>query len=539
VEGHEFFTQERTLTKHCWKKAFFEYEFYAKTGLLLLVCLQLLATVNCGGGASLGGSPARRLQEGTVSQTVNPLVAQYTISPPAQSTVAIQFGTNRTYPFTTSAQPASSDGSALTFLVAGMKQNTLYHMRAVASYADGSQQFDSDHTFQTGSIPPDRMPQVAVTNPNHLTPAPGVELLSLTKGTANHLMALALDPSGNVIWYYDYDSSLGLPQPIKLLPNGHMLAVFATGGGYTGTVREFDLAGNIVRQFDFSDLRQILANAGYNISVISIDHDILLLPNGHLIVLITDSRVFTNLIGYPGDTTVLGNAVIDLDQNNNPVWVWDAFDHLDVNRHPMGFPDWTHANALFYCPDDGNLTISLRHQHWVLKLDYQNGQGSGDVLWKLGHQGDFRLGSGAPANWFYAQHDANIVSPNTTGDVQMAVFDNGNNRVLDSGGTTCGSEGAPPCYSRAAIFEVNENTRTANVAWAYTLPYSFWGGVTQLLDNSDIFVDVTTPEDNPTGARVLELTQGPNPKIVWQLDVNGQNSYRTIHLPSLYPGVRW
>jgi arylsulfate sulfotransferase len=372
-----------------------------------------------------------------------------------------------------------------------------------------------------------------------LTPASGVALLSLTKGSTNQLMALALDPAGNVIWYYDYDSALGLPQPIKLLPNGHMLAVLGAGSGFTGTLREFDLAGNIVRQFNQNDLAQFLSNAGYDLSVDAIDHDLLWFPNGHLLLLATTHKVFHDLPGYPGDTTVLGNIVVEVDQNNNVVWVWNAFDHLDVNRHPMGFPDWTHGNSLFYTADDGNLLISLRHQSWVLKIDYRNGLGSGDVLWKLGYQGDFDLGSGAPANWFYAQHYANIVSPNGTGDVKLALFDNGNNRVLDDGGTTCNSPGAPPCYSRGVIFEVNENARTANVAWAYTLPYSFWGGVTQVLPNTDVFVDETTPADNPTGARVLEFTQDPNPQLVWQLDVNGQNSYRTIHLPSLYPGVVW
>jgi hypothetical protein len=363
--------------------------------------------------------------------------------------------------------------------------------------------------------------------------------MSLTPGHTNQLLALALNPAGDIIWYYDYDSALGIPQPIKLLPNGHMLAVFGAGSGFTGTLREFDLAGNVVRQFNQNDLGQFLANAGYDLPVDSIDHDLLLRPNGHLILLATTHKVFHDLPGYPGDTTVLGNIVVELDQNNNAVWLWNAFDHLDVNRHPMNFPDWNHGNSLFYTPDDGNLIISLRHQHWVLKLDYRDGQGSGDVLWKLGNQGDFDLGSGAPAGWFYGQHYANIVSTNTTGDVRLAVFDNGNSRVLDSGGATCGSSGSPPCYSRAAIFEVNEDTRTANVAWAYTLPFSFWGGVTQLLPNADVFVDMSAPEDNPTGARVLELTQEATPKVVWQLDVNGQNSYRTIHLPSLYPGVQW
>jgi hypothetical protein len=46
-------------------------------------------------------------------------------------------------------------------------------------------------------------------------------------------------------------------------------------------------------------------------------------------------------------------------QYRNPVWLWNAFDHLDVNRQPMGFPDWTHANAILYSSDDGNLIVSL------------------------------------------------------------------------------------------------------------------------------------------------------------------------------------
>jgi len=521
------------------KKGFLKLSPRCRLGLLVLVILYMSATVGCGGGASNPGESATsRLAEGTVSATGNPLVAQYTISTPAQATVAVQFGPTANYGFLTSPQASPAQGGAVTVLVAGMKQNTLYHMQAIVTYKDGSQQWDIDHTFQTGSIPPARVPKMRVTTAPGGNPTPGVELLSLTPGPTAQLLALAVDPAGNIIWYCDYDGSLGIPQPIKLLSNGHMLMVLYLVGSPGGTVQEVDLACNVVRQFNYNDLNQKLKGAGYSLQVYSIDHDIVSLPNGHLLLITTDSRVLTDLPGYPGQTTVLGNAIVDLDANNNPVWVWDAFDHLDVNRHPMYFPDWTHANALVYSADDGNLLLSMRHQSWVLKIDYQNGSGSGDVLWKLGYQGDFDLSSGLPSDWFYGQHDANFASSNSTGDFQLALFDNGNYRILDSGGTTCGT--TSPCYSAPSVFEVNETTRTASRKWFFQTPYSWWGGVTRVLPNSNVFVDETTPLDlNLTGSRVMEVTQNPTPTVVWQLEIDGQNSYRTIHLPSLYPEVQW
>ena len=176
----------------------------------------------------------------------------------------------------------------------------------------------------------------------------------------------------------------------------------------------------------------------------------MLLSNGHLLITVSDTRVFRDLPGYPGQPTVTGNAIVDLDSNYNPVWVWDAFDHLDVNRHPLFFPDWTHANALVYSPDDGNLLFSLRHQSWVLKIDYQNRSGSGDVIWKLGYQGDFTLNTNLDSDWFYAQHDPNIISSNSTGAIQLAMFDNGDGRP-DSSGNPCAGYVPPPCYSTTAI----------------------------------------------------------------------------------------
>ncbi len=509
--------------------------------LSVFIFLGLLMTVGCGGSSTPASEASRvRLTEGTVVATGNPLVAQYTISTPAPASVVVKFGRDLSYPLSTSPQTTSAAGGTATILVAGMQQDTPYHMRAIVTYSDGSQQFDGDHVFQTGTIPSDRIPTMKVTTANGSSPSPGVELMGLTIGARNQFLALATDPAGNVIWYYDYDPNLGIPQPIKLLPNGHMLMVLYLQGSPGGTVREIDLAGNVIHQFDYNQLSQNLHNAGYNLQIFSIDHDFVLLPNGHLLLLVSDTRTFTDLPGYPGQTVVTGNAIVDLDPNYNPVWVWDAFDHLDVNRHPTLFPDWTHANALIYSQDDGNLLLSLRHQSWVLKIDYQNGNGSGDVIWKLGYQGDFTLSSNVDSDWFFAQHDVNFASTNTTGDFQLAMFDNGDGRP-DSDGVPCVDSDTPPyCYSTAAIFEVDEASRTTSRFWSFATPYSWWGGDTRVLPNGNIFVDETAPADlNLTSARVVEVTQTPTPAIVWQMEIDGQNSYRTIHLPSLYPGVQW
>ena len=56
-----------------------------------------------------------------------------------------------------------------------------------------------------------------------------------------------------------------------------------------------------------------------------------------------------------------------------PVWVWNEFNHLDPNRHPMGQHDWTHTNAIVYSKDDGNLIVSIRNQNWIVKVKYADG----------------------------------------------------------------------------------------------------------------------------------------------------------------------
>ena len=511
----------------------------------------LVTTPGPGGGTS---SAVNFTIQAGVFATANPQVAMYAYGVAQAASVSVEFGTDTTYGTHTWAQNIPAGGGAVQILVAGMRANTTYHMRADVAYADGTQAVDQDHTFVTGGMSPDRLPAITATNPNGLTPSPGAVLFHLTQGTigsGQQMEAVATDNGGNVIWYYDFPAYLGIPQPIKLLPNGHFLINICPSSLVGGQVREIDLAGNVLHQFTLTDLNNRLNAAGYTWLANAIHHDLLPLPNGHLILLVNHSVNFTNLTGYPGTTSVLGDALVDLDQNYNVAWVWDSFDHLcppsptspclDPNRHPLNFPDWMHSNSLAYSQDDGNIVMSVRNQSWILKIDYENGQGTGNILWRFGYQGDFSIASGQITDWFSAQHYASIVSPNSTGVFSLEMFDDGDGRFLDDLGETCVSLSQPACYSRVPIFQIDEGSMTANILWEDNLSpvYTFYGGSAQQLADSNVVFCITAPTDDISGARYMEVTDDPNPQVVLKIEVTHQNGYRAVHLPSLYPGVQW
>ncbi|HEV2379634.1 MAG TPA: aryl-sulfate sulfotransferase [Terriglobia bacterium] len=488
----------------------------------------------------------------SVSSTQNPQVAQYSFTAPTTAVFSVQFGTDTSYGLQTWSQHIGPSGGNSIMLVAGMRANTTYHMRISASFAGGVTYLDADHTFATGGLSSARIPPMTVTTPTSgLSPAGGVEMLNLAFVGSNQIEAAVTDLQGNIIWYYDFPTSNGtlFPFPMKPLSNGHILVTIsgeiAAPPPDANLLQEIDLAGNVVRQISMTQLNQELASAGFNLVGVEMHHDVAVLPNGHWVVIVQTYKDFTDLTGYPGVTHVAGDALVDLDQNFNPVWVWNSFDYLDVNRHPFDLPDWTHSNAIIYSPSDGNLVLSMRNQSWLLKIDYANGSGTGNVLWHLGPGGDFTLTGGAASDWFYNQHYPIFLSSPTTGDFQLGLFDNGNERPDPVTGLPCedatGAPGGGTCYSRAPILEVNETTKTASVVWEDKAPgFSLCCGNLQLLSNGDGEYDLaTSTQAPPWDAHVYEMTHEDSPRTVWELEMPGTLAYRAFRIPSLYPGVQW
>jgi arylsulfate sulfotransferase len=477
---------------------------------------------------------------GQVSSTQNLQVAQYSLLVPRDATVQVEFGPDTSYGLNTWAVPTPSGGGLVSILVAGMRAFTTYHMRADVTFADGVQYQDSDHTFATGGLPANRLPQVTVTEPSAgLTPNPGIELLDLISSYPV-VSPAAFDLQGNLIWYYDTDpngSGAGFPSPIKPLPNGHMKMAVAGVVPDTGSqvVREIDLAGNVISEFSLAALNAALQAAGYPIIAQGFHHDFALLPNGHTVYLVHQRQTFPDL------GSVLGDALVDVDRFNRVKWAWSSFDHLDVHAtmsRSMGFPDWTHSNAVVYSPSDGNLLLSSRSLSWVFKIDYANGTGNGDVLWKLGPGGDFNLTNGGASDWFYNQHFPIFLSPNTSGAFTLGLFDNGNSRPDPNTGLTCGTQGAAACYSRGIILNIDETARTAQIAFNDPLPlFAFCCGNFGVLGNGNIEIGAGVEYPQPPSF-VFEVDRA-SLKTVWQLSVNNNLAYRAFRIPSLYPGVQW
>lgn len=485
--------------------------------------------------------------------TGSPLVAAYTMNLPSSGKVSVEFGKTTDYGRDTWQMASAPQGGSVKVLVAGMMGKTLYHMRARVVLDNGATYTDSDHTCTTGTPPP--TPPIQITTSSGATPQAGIELWN-TVTPNNFIQAYATDLQGNVIWTYEYHGSVSdLIQGFEMLPNGDMLMLVSYLSSITVTntyglvneIREVDLAGNTVRSLTMDQLNQRLASSslrdaeGNTYKFNSFHHSAIALPNGHWVMLAAYNKSYTNLQGLSGSTSVLGDAIIDVDQNGNPDWVWNTFDHLDINRRPMGFPDWTHSNGLLYSSDDHNLLLSIRHQNWILKINFLDGQGSGAVMWHLGEGGDFKLVGGTdPTDWFYAQHGFSYFSPNTTGVFRLGLMDNGNDRMFPTGPVLCKplAPATPNCYSTIPVLEVNETNMTATLLTHYMPPpsqFTFFGGNAELLPNGDIHANFGSAV---SGGVEQELNSNAT-EVVWQGTTPGAYQFHTYRWPSLYPGVQW
>ena len=497
----------------------------------------------------IGGQP-------TVTASANPLVALFSAPACARgSRIRVRFDAQGGPP-EFSDWRACDPASTSNIYVAGMRQNTNYSIAAQVRNRLGT---------TTGPA----LPFMTGSGPSNLPVMTPVVLADADTSVADNVLVsdsisvgpsvgypVATDLYGRPLWYYapfnDPSQYGGLLT--RVLPGGTMLVLSNGTNSVDATtslqiLREIDLAGNALRETNASRVREQLdalglvsdcAAGGSVCALTTFHHEAIRLPNGHTLALAHIERMFpAGTQGSPVPVNILGDMVVDLDEDFQVAWYWDSFAHLDVNRAAIlgetcanpqqgGCPpvflssisnDWLHSNAIQYT-SDGNLIISVRHMDWVIKLDYQNGAGDGHVVWRLGAEGDFSLGSSDPYPWFTHQHDSAFEADGT-----FTVFDNGNTRAADNPGTTQNSRGQ--------VYLIDEDNLIATLVVNSDLGvYSNALGSAQLLGNGNhhFLAGFNNPGPAPYSQSIESLPDGTTNLRLQSL----QLVYRSFRMPSLY-----
>ena len=260
------------------------------------------------------------------------------------------------------------------------------------------------------------------------------------------------------------------------------------------------------------------------LGVTGLHHELLELPSGNFMAL---SFVFQDVdYGAAGVLQTAGDSIVEFTPAGELVWTWDSFDHLDPQRvtepfttvviHPetqASTYDWTHGNGVVYDAASDTLLLSLRHQDWVIKIDHK----TGEVLWKLGPDGDFAFADDAA---FYHQH-----APEWQSDGSLLLYDNG-----------VGDPGLAPAavQSRAVRYALDYKAMTATRVWTddgEPILVPFAGNVDRLPGGRILVTDSSITGMNGFWARLRELDAGMTPMLQWSLRTPDQSfAYRgTAH----------
>ncbi len=365
-------------------------------------------------------------------------------------------------------------------------------------------------------------------------------------------LLVAVDASGNVIWYYQGDSRVN--SEIKQLRNGNIL--FLT----QNRAVEIDLLGNTVAQWYAQHRPQGPMDNAIPVDALTFHHDIEELPNGNFLVLSTErkqvSDYFTSEVDEQAPRKaqwVMGDEVIEFRRDGTVVWRWKAFEHLDVFRigyetlsdfwRRAGFPDtldWSHANSVLPL-DDESILVNFRNQSAITKIHRKTGK----ISWIAGESSGWSKSLQAKlltmkgnAKWFWFQHGPTITPTGT-----LLLFDNDifQARPFDK------PIAPAQIRSRAVEYAINQEEMTLREEWSSVISgdppvvsYAM-GSAQYLLKTGNILAGFgfLLPQDDFSDktwhplwklvrgqiwTRVREYTHDSPPKVVWDLTLRAREN---------------
>jgi len=408
-----------------------------------------------------------------LSNTANPLVALFSTLPcnaPESMLVSFKASTQTTSQLT---PIVPCNGKTMNFYVAGMLPSTKYSLTGVFLSGGTVAGFTKTVTYTTGSIPTTAvLPPITMISPAPAVAASEPLLLHSYLFGAQPYLEAATDLNGNYVWYYQpYDGEGGYLTRAQI--GGYFWFIGNPNPNpYLQPLRVFDVAGNTLIETNTGRINEQLLAAGQP-ALTDVDHELRTMGNGNILMIgSTDAVLGSNI---QGGADVIYDLLVVLNPSMQLVWTWNSITcgncstQLPPTRAAIlgetcingqgGCPpltppntianDWLHGNSAELAPD-GSILMSLRHQDWLLKIDYNNGTGTGNIVWRMGLGGDFTTaGISDPYPWFSHQHDAewDYSGP------YLTVFDNGNTRIAANPGE----------FSRGQLWNIDQTTMTATL----------------------------------------------------------------------------
>lgn len=332
-------------------------------------------------------------------------------------------------------------------------------------------------------------PPITITLAPTGTAAGDIFMTPFQTGGASY--AIIVDDSGQPVFY---KKALGSSRIIdfQMQPNGWL--TYFSSGSFLALDNTYSLTATIT------------AGNGYTAD----SHELQILPNGHALILIYDTETMDMsqmVSGGDANAAVTGCLIQELDTSNNVVFQWSSWDHFlitdtyaSLTTHAI---DYVHCNALEE-DQDGNLLLSSRHMDEITKINRSNG----DVIWRWGGKNNQFAFVNDPAPYFTEQHDIRRL-PNG----HITLFDNGNRR-------------SSPQYSRAAEYQLDEDTKTATLVWQFRNTPDLFGAATgdvQRLANGNTFID--------WGFAGVVTELKPDDSKAFELNILPQFSYRALRFP--------
>lgn len=279
------------------------------------------------------------------------------------------------------------------------------------------------------------------------TPTPGWYLLANAFGPATGTFAMILDDRGAVVWYRRMTTPV---VDLKRVGDGELAwaPLLAANQGFSIDPTSVYL----VERLDGTQVRSYATTLGP-----TDHHDMVVLPNGHALLLTYEREDGVTVPGAPAcatpDGTVWWSNVEEVDAGGASVWSWRSRDHLTpadstyLPAQAIAGCDLQHADSIDVAAN-GDVIVSMRHLDSVLRIRRNpGGPDDGTIVWRLGGPNSNFTFVDDPYRGPARQHDARLGA-----DGVLTLVDNRTERAGEQG--------------RAVAYQLDEANGVARMVWS-------------------------------------------------------------------------